>query len=63
MKTKSLGQIAYEGYCSHTGWKSLISGVTLPPWNKLDDLIKEAWVAATLAVEEKIYYTFYKRSK
>jgi hypothetical protein len=44
------GKIAYEAYCTHTGWKSLISGQQLPPWDKLDPKIREAWEAAGQAI-------------
>lgn len=43
------GQVAYEGYCKHTGNKSLISGAELPPWDALDSKIQEAWLAAAKA--------------
>jgi hypothetical protein len=41
-----LGQIAYEGYSMQTGGKSLISGDDLPPWDFLDQSLKDAWIAA-----------------
>lgn len=44
------GKIAYETYCKTTDNKSLISGAELPPWEKLDPKIQEAWTAAGLAV-------------
>lgn len=44
------GQRAYEAYCSHTGWKSLVSGAPLPKWSDLDLRIKDAWEAAAEAV-------------
>lgn len=45
-----IGQAAYEAYCGHTGWKSLVSGQDLPQWEVLDSGIKEAWVVAANAV-------------
>lgn len=51
----TLGQIAYEAYCNHTGWKSLVSGAQLPAWDKLDPVIQEAWnVAADTAANAKV---------
>lgn len=47
---RTLGQTAYEAYCSHTGWKSLVSGGPLPAWSSLDLRIKDAWEAAAEAV-------------
>jgi hypothetical protein len=47
---KTPGQTAYEGYCEHTGWKSLISGAQLPEWEKLKKEIQEAWEKAAQAV-------------
>lgn len=50
---KSYGQIAYEAYCEHTQWKSLISGAQLPEWERLDKRIQATWcVAANAVVEE-----------
>lgn len=49
---KHFGQIAYEGYCQHTDWKSLVSGAPLPPWDNLPDAIKAAWqTAANAAID------------
>lgn len=50
MIDKSPGQIAYEAYCQHTNWKSLISGADLPKWDDLKEDIQEAWEAAGMAV-------------
>jgi hypothetical protein len=50
MGPKTYGQIAYEAYCEKTGWKSLVSGDQLPPFNKLVPAIQEAWAAAANAV-------------
>ncbi len=49
---KTLGQIAYEAYCNHTGWKSLVSGAPLPVWKDLDKTIKIAWEVAGKAANE-----------
>lgn len=48
---KTTGQRAYEGYGEHTGWKSLVSGHILPPWQDLKPEIKAAWDAAVKAVK------------
>lgn len=51
----TLGQIAYEAYCNHTDWKSLVSGAQLPEWDKLDPKIQDAWnVAATVVVDTHV---------
>lgn len=42
----SVGQVAYEAYCRHTGWKSLVSGAPLPPWAELPLGIQLAWMEA-----------------
>ena len=51
---KSLSQIAYEAYCESTGWKSLISGDQLPPFDKLKPTIQEAWRMAAMAVVDAV---------
>lgn len=43
---KTFGEIAYNGYCEHTNWKSLISGADLPKWEAVKPEIKEAWEKA-----------------
>lgn len=48
----SPGQIAYEAYCGHTNWKSLVSGADLPQWAEVKPEIKAAWEAAGLALLE-----------
>jgi len=45
------GQRAYEGYCKHTDWKSLISGASLPPWSGLKPEIQAAWEASAHAIK------------
>ena len=49
-----LGKIAYEAYCENTGWKSLVSGATLPPWSELNLSIQVAWGAAASAVAKAV---------
>lgn len=45
-----LGRIAYEAYVRQAGGVSLISQTRLPPWDKLSQDIKAAWIAAAEAV-------------
>lgn len=52
MEPKTAGQIAYEAYCGATGWKSLITGATLPGWLDLRPDVQAAWEASALAVRE-----------
>lgn len=47
---RSPAHIAYDAYCDHTGWKSLATGQTLPPWDQLPRSIQEAWEAAANAL-------------
>jgi len=44
------GQAAYEGYCSSSEGKSLVSGSTLPPWSELPAPVKTAWGSAAKEV-------------
>lgn len=43
MEKVNFGQIGYEGYCAHTGYKSLATGDNLPKWEDLRPSIQEAW--------------------
>ena len=43
-------QRAYEAYCEHTNWKSLISGSPLPQCNDLKPEIQNAWRAVANAL-------------
>lgn len=52
MPRESIGQVAYEAYCEHTDWKSLVSGKDLPEWEDVKPEIKEAWEAAGRAAAE-----------
>lgn len=45
-----LGEVAYSGYINQSGGVSLISGASLPEWDKLSPEIREAWRAAARAV-------------
>lgn len=50
----TLGQLAYEAYATHTGWKSLVTNQAIPPWSQLKPEIQQAWEAVGYALEEKI---------
>jgi hypothetical protein len=45
-------QKAYEAYCAHTNWKSLVSGQPLPQWADVKPEIKDAWRAVANAFLE-----------
>lgn len=47
---KSNGQIAYEAYCNHTNWKSLVSGNDLPQWGAVNPDIQKAWSRSAQSV-------------
>ena len=49
-----MGMVAYQGYCENTGWKSIATGDTLPPWELLHDDIKSAWMASAVAITKYI---------
>lgn len=49
---KTLGQIAYEGYCEASEGKSLISGQPLPVWDSQGEEIKNAWQHVGACVSE-----------
>ena len=44
------GQIAYEAYRDFAGRQSLVTGATLPEWDRLTQPIKSAWACAANAV-------------
>lgn len=51
MTSKELnGRVAYNGYCSSSKGKSLISGVDLPLWSELKPEIQTAWIESAQAV-------------
>lgn len=50
MKDKTLGQIAYEAYCTTTDWKSAVSGAPLPQYHEQRKEVIGAWEAAGTAV-------------
>lgn len=53
-QSASLGELAYVAYCKHSGGKSLVSGADLPNWSDLSQQIKQAWVASSQAVFERV---------
>ena len=44
------GEVAYSGYFTACGGKSLISGAELPSWDEQSEEIRAAWQAAADAV-------------
>jgi hypothetical protein len=38
-----VAQAGYEGYCQYTGNKSLITGEDMPEWDKVPNIVKDAW--------------------
>ena len=46
------GQAAYVGYCRSSGYRSLVSGASLPNWDSLSNDIQEAWERAADAVRD-----------
>lgn len=53
-ETLRLTRANYNGYCERAGWKSLVTGDPLPPFEDLPLVIREAWEAGTTAVETLI---------
>jgi hypothetical protein len=45
-----LGRIAYEGYSAASDGRSLVSGVELPDWPDLPEIIRYAWTLAAAEV-------------
>lgn len=41
-----MAKVGYEAYRAHTGGISLVSKKPIPPFEQLDEAIKEAWQAA-----------------
>ena len=46
------GQVAYEAYCRHCDWKSLVTDQRLPTWANLSSRIRAAWEVAATAVQQ-----------
>lgn len=40
---KTPGQVAYEAYCGSNGWKSYVTGASLPQWEEVKEEIRNAW--------------------
>jgi hypothetical protein len=36
----------YEAYAEKAGWKSVITGAPLPPWEDVPPAVRECWLAA-----------------
>ena len=50
MNPEQLAEIAYNAYCEHTGWRSLVSGHPLPRWPEVKPEIRAAWAVSARAV-------------
>jgi hypothetical protein len=48
--TLDLGKLGYEAYRKHTGGISLASGQKIPPYDELNDQVRDAWIAAGSAI-------------
>ena len=53
-----LDREAYEAYCRHTNWKSLVTGEDLPQWDALPDAIRVAWRVSTARVIDQTLRRF-----
>ena len=62
-RSLEMGEIAYNGYCQATGWKSLVSGEDLPPFKNLKPEIQEAWFKTYFAVLFSLMPGAYERYK
>ena len=51
---RSLGEVAYEAYRKYADGKSLLTGLSIPPWSALSEEIKAGWEAAGEAVREHV---------
>lgn len=45
-----LGRIAYQGYATATGYRSMANGAPLPTWERLPDPTRHAWAHAAAHV-------------
>ena len=54
LRDQKLGKLAYDAYCVQTGGVSLISGVSLPPWDGLQGRYQDAWISAARVVEANV---------
>ena len=55
---RRMAKILYDAYIKHTGGKSLATGDQLPPFDKLHEVIKEAWAASGAAALEEFQRMF-----
>ena len=53
---RSLGQLGYEAYATHTNWKSLATGQPLPQWQELPPDSKAAWETIGEAYNDFFYF-------
>ena len=49
-----LGRLAYEAYCGTTGWKSAVTGASLPAFYKTPEAVQAGWIAASRAVRMEL---------
>jgi len=40
-----IARVAYEAYCNSTGWKSAITGASLPSFENCPEAVKRGWMA------------------
>lgn len=52
MTGMELAKIGYEAYCTATGGKSAVTGCDLPKFEDTPQTVKDAWIAAGLAIQE-----------
>ena len=50
VKSRTLGEVAYQAYCEESAGKSLVSGQDLPRWEGLSSDIQDAWIRAALRI-------------
>lgn len=55
MEYQEFAEVAYNGYCKSTNWKSAVTGEKLPAFKDTPEAVKKGWRAAIKAIEE---YTF-----
>jgi len=51
----TIAKTAYDAYCDHTRWKSLVTGADLPQWSEVKPEIRKAWEKAAIAVLMRIH--------
>lgn len=50
VKSKTLGEVAYNAYCEEVDHRSPVTGDQLPPWENLLSKVQDGWIRAALAV-------------